>query len=370
MPPPCHFEDSSGNCHHLPPRGICGSVSSGVAALVQHANESRLCARNPPYGFKPLCGQPGAIAMLRRLRDPARCFYRSCAVVGASGNLLGARYGTQIDSHDAVIRINLAPDGRLAHSKPQAPHFHTPTWIADIGERTTWRVITMEGYGYLDHYSRLWLAPPWGHGTHRNMSGIPQDPLLAVVCHTPGTTMGRCRLERLEQNFAHLESASYLINPEILAELDARYFKSVQGQKTPSTGMSALAFARKMCGEVHLYGFGNGTCGRQCYHYYECMPEAQTGRSGRFSGLADQQKFLDDKGATGGFHNFSAQALALMQMIREGAVIPHWGTCEPNTGGAPAIYLNTGARNYRAGKRGGRGRGRGKRRGLGTWNKS
>ena len=28
-----------------------------------------------------------------------------------------------------------------------APHQHTPTWISDVGERTTWRVLTMEGYG-------------------------------------------------------------------------------------------------------------------------------------------------------------------------------------------------------------------------------
>ena len=40
----------------------------------------------------------------------------------------------------------------------------------------------MEGYGYLTHYSRFWLAPPHGHGSHPNMSGVPQA-LLAPCRH-------------------------------------------------------------------------------------------------------------------------------------------------------------------------------------------
>jgi hypothetical protein len=346
----------------LPQRGICETPASGAAALVQHANQERLCLRNPPYGFLPLCtGADGtaALTMLRGLRDPARCYYRSCAVVGASGNLLGARLGAQIDAHDAVIRVNHAPDGLTTSRMRNAPHSHRPTWVADIGKRTTWRFLTMEGYAYLMQYSRLWLAPPLGHGTHANMSGVPQEPLLAIVCHTPGKTMGRCRAERLTHNFAHPESVSYLVNPELLAELDQEHFRNVKGQRTPSTGMSAIAFARKMCGQVHLYGFGNGTCGRQCYHFYECVPAAATadGHGAAGAAFADQQKFLDDAGATGGFHNFSAQALALLRMVSRNQVVAHWGTCAPNDGGAPEAFRNLGPS-----KRGRAGGGRGRRR--------
>jgi hypothetical protein len=59
--------------------------------------------------------------------------------------------------------------------------------------------------GYLRHYPRFWLKPPLGHGSHSNMSGIPQQPLLAVSCHQPtsGKSLGRCRLDRLKQVFAH-----------------------------------------------------------------------------------------------------------------------------------------------------------------------
>lgn len=103
-----------------------------------------MCKHDPPYGFRPLClgeDKDASLRVLRTFRDPARCRYKSCALVGASGNLLGARLGRQIDSHDAVLRINFAPDGAMAARTGTAPHRHVPTWIADVGARTTWRVI-------------------------------------------------------------------------------------------------------------------------------------------------------------------------------------------------------------------------------------
>ena len=198
--------------------------------------------------------------MLRTLRDPARCRYRSCAVVGAGGTLLGARLGAEIDRCEAVIRINLTPDGPMAAEAKAAPHHHLPTWIADLGARTTWRVLTMEVYGYLSHYSRFWLKPPRGHGRHPNMSGIPQEPLLAVSCHTPTRSMGRCRAERIQQTFGHPYSASYLINPLLLRQTQRRFFRDAINQHVPSTGMTAIAIAEQMCDVIHLYGFANGSC--------------------------------------------------------------------------------------------------------------
>ena len=53
--------------------------------------------------------------------------------------------------------------------------------------------------------------------------------------------------------------------------------------------------------QVHLYGFGNGSCGAQCYHYYDCGPSSG-------SQAANQSLFLNSVKASGGFHNFSAQA--------------------------------------------------------------
>ena len=149
----CHFQDSDGNCWQPDGRGICGPPAEGAAALIQHANQKELCRYNPPMGVKPLCQGKDEVSpaegleLLRTLRDPARCRYRSCAVVGAGGTLLGARLGAEIDSHEAVIRINLTPDGPMAAEGLGTPHRHVPTWIADVGARTSWRVVTMEVYG-------------------------------------------------------------------------------------------------------------------------------------------------------------------------------------------------------------------------------
>ena len=185
------ISDSDGNCWEPGDKGVCGRPrNGGASALIQHADFSKLCEHDPPYGFRALCTGPDAQAGLRairRLRDPAKCKYKTCALVGASGTLLGARLGKSIDAHDAVLRINFAPDGPMAARTSTAPRRHLPTWIADVGARTTWRILTMEGYGYLRHYPRFWLKPPKGHGSHENMSGIPQQPLLAVSCR-PATT--------------------------------------------------------------------------------------------------------------------------------------------------------------------------------------
>ena len=362
MMKPCHFEDSDFRCWDKAPAGICGRPPNGGApALVQYADADQLCARDPPYGMRPMCStderEPG-FRLLRRLRDPPRCWHPTCALVGASGTLLGARLGKEIDSHSAVIRVNFAPDGLVASRTSTAPHRHLPTWIADVGARTTWRVLTMEGYGYLRHYPRFWLQPPQGHGSHANMSGIPQHPRLAISCHTPTArnSLGRCRLDRLRQVFDHPWSASYMINPTLMDEVRATHFRGTKNQKTLSTGMTAVAFARRMCGRVHLYGFGNGSCGDQCYHYYDCG--ATAGSAG-----VNQSQFLESASASGGFHNFSAQASVLLRMVAERQLTAHWGRCDRNFGNAPANYVNAAdaraARRPAGGRRGRRGRGGG-----------
>ena len=61
--PPCHFEDSDGDCHAPQPRGVCTTPKVGAAALVQHADLAALCKLNPPFGFRPLC--TGAIAVTK-----------------------------------------------------------------------------------------------------------------------------------------------------------------------------------------------------------------------------------------------------------------------------------------------------------------
>ena len=49
------------------------------------------------------------------------------------------------------------------------------------------------------------------------------------------------------------------------------HFRGVRGQRVLSTGMYAIALASQLCGETHIYGFGNGSCLRQC-----CAPPTRS----------------------------------------------------------------------------------------------
>ena len=66
----------------------------------------------------------------RNASQPLQCRFRTCAVVGSSGGLRGARFGRYIDAHEAVLRINAAPT--------------TNQFDAAVGARTTWRVHNSE----------------------------------------------------------------------------------------------------------------------------------------------------------------------------------------------------------------------------------
>jgi hypothetical protein len=47
-------------------------------------------------------------------RADAKWRFKSCAIVGNSGGLLGSKYGEAIDGHDAVWRINYAPSKSIS----------------------------------------------------------------------------------------------------------------------------------------------------------------------------------------------------------------------------------------------------------------
>ncbi|GLD45546.1 CMP-N-acetylneuraminate-beta-galactosamide-alpha-2,3-sialyltransferase 1-like protein, partial [Lates japonicus] len=74
--------------------------------------------------------------------SPGRC--RTCAVVGNSANLLGSHYGPLIDFNDVIIRMN---NGR------------TKGYEADVGKRTTHRVMYPESASDLDNTTHLVLFP-------------------------------------------------------------------------------------------------------------------------------------------------------------------------------------------------------------------
>ena len=121
-------------CARPPPEGLLSgplALGSLLARLNQTAEGAKLCkgsdACASPLRTPTLCRALASELKQRTLGIARGSKFRRCAVVGSSGHLRGLNAARIIDSHDAVMRFNLAPVG---------PH------AQDVGSRTTWRVMS------------------------------------------------------------------------------------------------------------------------------------------------------------------------------------------------------------------------------------
>ena len=74
-----------------------------------------------------------ARALVRNATHPTTAArFGRCAVVGSGSQLDASKLGACIDGHDAVIRLNDAPVA--------------PQYADDVGQRTTWRLSTMQSW--------------------------------------------------------------------------------------------------------------------------------------------------------------------------------------------------------------------------------
>ena len=142
-----------------------------------------------------------------------------CAVVGASRNLLGSRYGELIDAHDMVFRVNRAPTAEFDH---------------DVGEKTTHHVMwpTALGPDQADRRADLLMNPLTLHS--KDVFGR----ILSLVEHDLPWEPTRVRI----------------IHPEFIKYIHDNWMNG-QGQ-FPSTGLIALMLAVHVCDEVDVFGFG------------------------------------------------------------------------------------------------------------------
>lgn len=237
------------------------------------------------------------------LPPTARRFAR-CAVVGSGSQLLTRKLGACIDGHDAVVRLNDAPV--------------EPQYGAHIGQRTTWRLSTMQS---------------WVDAVKRRVPALQADAQL-LYCLEPW--VGECFHKGLSGRLGGQRAS--MINPELVGQAQIATFALAQqiqqrahdwhfskyfghSPYPPTTGMLALFVALSSCEQVNAFGFtvnDSTTLDRGgCAKYYVGR-EGKTARA-RAKGAAQKPggKCMSAGayfGKEGFYHDWSMQMRALQRM--------------------------------------------------------
>ncbi|XP_029447922.1 CMP-N-acetylneuraminate-beta-galactosamide-alpha-2,3-sialyltransferase 1-like isoform X1 [Rhinatrema bivittatum] len=168
--------------------------------------------------------------------DAFRC--RRCAVVGNSGNLLKSNYGSIIDSHDIIMRMNRA----------ETVHFEN-----DVGSRTTHHFLYPESYIKLAENVTLVFLPFKTLDLQWLVSALTTGVIRFTYMNVPRWIDTK-------------KDKIIIFNPTFM-----KYVSDIwmQGHgKYPSTGILVTIFALHMCDEVNLFGFGADSKGNW-HHYWE-----------------------------------------------------------------------------------------------------
>ncbi|XP_041639562.1 CMP-N-acetylneuraminate-beta-galactosamide-alpha-2,3-sialyltransferase 2-like [Cheilinus undulatus] len=159
---------------------------------------------------------------------------KTCAVVGNSINLKGSRYGPLINLHDVVMRINYAP---------------TKGWEADVGSKTTHRIMYPESSTHLDNKTRLVMFP------------FKLEDLLWLP-----KTLTTGYFVRYKPKLRANKTLAMVVNPAFMKYVHETWLEK-KGYY-PSTGFLTLMMAVHICDEIHVFGFGADKFG-DWKHYWD-----------------------------------------------------------------------------------------------------
>ncbi|XP_062414633.1 CMP-N-acetylneuraminate-beta-galactosamide-alpha-2,3-sialyltransferase 2-like [Pungitius pungitius] len=181
---------------------------------------------------------------------PGRC--RTCAVVGNSRNLLKSHYGPFIDFQDYVIRG------------------HIKGFEADVGNRTTHRVMYPESSSQLDNT------------THPVLFTFKIRDLEWITKVLSTQPSGKPRKSIFNKDLVMVVNPAFMRNiHEVWMQKKGTY---------PSTGFMALVLALHICDEVHVFGFGADSDGNWS-HYFEKLTDKYL-RTGPHAGNEEYKMIL------------------------------------------------------------------------------
>ncbi|XP_063951750.1 CMP-N-acetylneuraminate-beta-galactosamide-alpha-2,3-sialyltransferase 2-like [Lytechinus pictus] len=169
-------------------------------------------------------------------RNRSRCL--RCAVVGNSGNLKNSSYGTLIDTHDAVVRINRAKVKGFEKDvgKKDSYRLMYPESFTDITPETTFVLL---GFKVLDlNWARSAITTGQIKKTYTSVKAKIKVAPSKILFYNP-TLMHHIHKEWIDGK--------------------GRY---------PSSGTLAVFFALQFCDEVSVFGMGANSKG-YWDHYWE-----------------------------------------------------------------------------------------------------
>ena len=162
---------------------------------------------------------------------------KSIAVVGNSGKLMNEHYAELIDSHDIVIRCNLAVvDG-------YEQYVGTKTSFRVIAGKSFWRDIKHTFSSYDNHFLT---------NLENEHFLIKAEPLYPAI-------------QGIIKNYNTKSKISY-IRQDIIDAVEER-----TGIHDISVGLTAIEIARQWSNNVSIFGFGFFEEGWETQHYFETI---------------------------------------------------------------------------------------------------
>ncbi|KAM3601710.1 uncharacterized protein V6R79_017235 [Siganus canaliculatus] len=176
--------------------------------------------------------------------------YKSCAVVSSAGSLLNSGLGTEIDSHDAVLRFNAAP---------------TAGYENDVGNKTALRLINSQvmarkGFHFLSN------------SMYNSGVLVAWDPFTADPTRWYSKTDFPIFTQYESYRKLHPKQPFYILHPRYEWQL----WRLIQDntadriqKNPPSSGMLGIVMMMSLCEELHVYEFLPSRRKTDLCHYFQ-----------------------------------------------------------------------------------------------------
>ena len=236
--------------------------SDEVCGCVEGDSESRCVRKESCKGVGVACRDKALEALNDRPLLEKKVYHR-CAVVSSSDALLEDRFGQEIDSYDAVFRINMSPVVGLetfVGSQTTVAMTNAPSW----------------GYGKFDRIINAQrfvadLKTQLGLDDKSEPKGPPvrvviQDPLIAddavKCCYPDSSQLMRPKVHAILKHCKEVFAGVPGVTCEVLdSTFVDRAWRAVCAVHTghcpmgPSSGLVTIVYAHALCNSVKLFGF-------------------------------------------------------------------------------------------------------------------